>query len=130
MCIRRNIRRKSYNMFRIEKVNSIIKRELGTIILKEIDIFPGILLTITRVESSTNLFNCKVYISVIPEDRFDEVKGLLDRHIYMLQQKLNKQMKMRPVPKIEFFKEKKTAEAGRIEELLDHIRREDIEKKE
>ena len=55
-------------MFRIEKVNSLIQQELGKLILKEIDIFPGILLTITRVECSNNLFQCKVYISVIPED--------------------------------------------------------------
>lgn len=117
-------------MFRIEKVNSIIQRELGSIILKEIDVFPGTLLTITRVECSNNMFQCKVYISVIPEDKFEEVLSLLNRHIYALQQMLNKKMQMRPVPKIEFFKEKKTAEAGRIDELLFNIKKDDIEKSE
>ncbi len=116
-------------MFRIEKVNSLIQKELGNIILKEIDIFPGILLTITRVECSTNLFQCKVFISVIPEDRFEDVLALLKRHIYDLQQMLNKKMRMRPVPKIEFAKETKTAEAARIEELLQKIKKEDIEKR-
>lgn len=117
-------------MFRIEKVNSLIQKELGSIILKEIDIFPGTLLTITRVECSTNLFQCKVFISVIPEDNFNNILALLNRHIYELQQKLNKIMRIRPVPKIEFFKEKKTAEAGRVEELLEHIKRGDIEKRQ
>jgi len=117
-------------MFRIEKVNSIIQQELGTIILREIDIFPGTLLTITRVECSNSMFHCKVYISVIPEDKFEDVLSLLNRHIYALQQFLNKKMQMRPVPKIEFFKEKKTAEAGRIDELLFKIKKEDIEKTE
>lgn len=117
-------------MFRIERVNSLIQQELGEIILKEIDIFPGTILTITRVECSGSLFQCKVYISVIPEDSFDNVLSLLKRHIYDLQQILNKKLKMRPVPKIEFLKETKTKEAGRIEELLAKIRREDIEKNE
>ena len=92
-------------MFRLEKVNSLIQQELGTIILKEIDVFPGILLTITRVECSNSLFQSKIFISVVPEDKFDEVLALLNRHIYDLQQMLNKKLKMRPVPKIEFFKE-------------------------
>ena len=117
-------------MFGIERVDNIIQRELGSIILKEIDIFPGTLLTITRVECAGNLFSSKVYISVIPEEKFEEVLSLLKRHIYFLQQKLNKKMMMRPVPKIEFVKETKTAEAGRIEELLERIKKKDIEKKE
>jgi ribosome-binding factor A len=117
-------------MFRLEKVNSLIQQELGETILKEIDIFPGTLLTITRVECSGSLFHAKVFISVIPEESFENVLSLLKRHIYDIQQILNKKLKMRPVPKIEFLKETKTKEAGRIEELLAKIRKEDIEKNE
>lgn len=117
-------------MFRIEKVNSLIREELGKLILKEIDIFPGILLTVTRVECSNNLFQAKAYISVIPEERFEEVLSLLNRHIYDLQQMLNKKLKMRPVPRIGFLKETKTKEAGRIDELLMKIKKEDIEKRD
>lgn len=130
MFSKKSISKKNCSMFRIERVNSLIQQELGNIILKEIDIFPGILLTITRVECSSNLFNSKVYISVIPDDKFDEILALLKRHIYDLQQMLNKKMKMRPVPKIEFVKETKTKEAGRIEELLFKIGKGSIEKKD
>lgn len=117
-------------MFRIEKVNSLIQQELGKIILREVDVFPGTLLTITRVECSTSLFQAKVYVSVVPEDKFDDVLSLLKRHIYDLQQILNKKLKMRPIPKIEFLKETKTKEAGRIEELLYKIGKDGIEKKD
>jgi ribosome-binding factor A len=117
-------------MFRIEKVNKLIQQELGALILKEIDVFPGTLLTITRVECSSSLFQSKIYISVIPEDKFDDVLSLLKRHIYELQQMLNKKMRMRPVPRIEFLKETKTKEAGRIDELLMKIKKQDIEKSE
>jgi len=117
-------------MFRLEKVNSLIQHELGNIFLKEVDVFPGTLLTITRVECSSSLFQCKVFISVIPEDNFDSVLSLLGRRIYDIQQILNKKLKMRPVPKIEFLRETKTKEASRIEELLAKIKKEDIEKSE
>lgn len=112
-------------MFRVEKVNNLIKRELGGILLREVDIFPGTLMTVTRVECSTNLFQCKVFISIIPEDNSDKVMAMLDRNIYNIQQIINKKIKMRPVPKISFYKETKTAEAGRIEELLSSIEKKD-----
>ncbi|MBP6914121.1 30S ribosome-binding factor RbfA, partial [Candidatus Parcubacteria bacterium] len=108
-------------MWKIEKVNAFIKRELGGIILKEVDIFPGILLTITRVESTSNLIEAKVYISILPEDKSEEIIELLKRKVYFIQQVLNKKLKIRPVPKIIFKKESKTGEASRIEELLMEI---------
>ncbi|HNP79528.1 MAG TPA: 30S ribosome-binding factor RbfA [Candidatus Pacearchaeota archaeon] len=108
-------------MWKIEKVNAFIQKELGNIILKEVDIFPGILLTITRVDTSANLIEAKVYVSVLPEDQSKEVMDLLNRKIYFIQQVLNKKLKIRPVPKIIFKKESKTGEASRIEELLMEI---------
>ena len=115
---------------RVDKINSLIQKELGALILKEIDIYPGNLLTITRVECSNNLFEGKVYISVIPEENFEDILALLNRHVYFLQQRLNKILRMRPVPRIQFLKEKKTIEAGRIEELLTKIKKDSIEKEE
>jgi len=111
-------------MWRVEKVNSLIKKELGKIILKEIDLPPEILLTITRVEASSNLFQAKVFVSVMPEEKTEEILKILNQNIFSLQQKLNKKLKMRPVPKISFVKEKRTAEAGRVEELLRKIKKE------
>jgi len=111
-------------MWRIEKVNAFIKKELGSIILKEVDIFPDILLTITRVESSSNLIEAKVYLSILPEEKTEEVINLLKRKIYFIQQMLNKKLQIRPVPKIIFVKESRTAEASRIEELLREIDKE------
>ncbi|MFA5009435.1 MAG: 30S ribosome-binding factor RbfA [Candidatus Paceibacterota bacterium] len=115
--------------FKKEKIDHLIKRELDNIILRELDIFPGTLLTITRVETARNMFEAKVYISVIPDDQFEAIFGLLSRHIYDLQQSLNKKLKIRPVPKIIFEKETKTKEAGRIDQLLFEIQKKESGKK-
>jgi len=108
-------------MWKIEKTNAFIQKELGNIILKELDIFPGILLTITRTECSPNFIEVKVFVSVLPEDKTEEVFSLLQRNIFNLQQMLNKKMKVRPVPKIKFVKETQTAQAARIEKALKDI---------
>lgn len=110
---------------RIDKVNSLIKKELGSILLREVDIFPGTLMTLTRVECSPNLFESKVFISVIPENSADDVMKMLNRNIYDIQQVLNKKLNMRPVPKILFCKEEKTIEAQKIEKLLSSIEKKD-----
>ena len=112
-------------MERVQRVNQLIKKELNQIILKEIDFPKDVLVTMTRVETSANLIQAKVYISVIPADKSDQVSAALKYNIYDLQQELNKRLRMRPIPRIIFIQEKKTQEAGKIEELLEKIRKKD-----
>jgi len=108
-------------MERVQRVNQLIKKELSQIILREANFPQGVLTTVTRVETSGNLIQAKVYISVMPENETANVLQILANLIYDLQQKLNKRLKMRPIPRIVFIEEKKTQEAGRIEELLAKI---------
>ncbi len=107
---------------RISRVNQLIREELSQIILKEFDFPSNILITLTRVETTSNLIQVKVYISVIPEKKTKEILQRLNRQIYQLQQKLNRRLKMRPVPRICFKEEKETSEAGRIEEILEELK--------
>lgn len=108
---------------RIQRVSQLIKKELSQLLLKEVDFPEGVLVTITRVETSANLFQAKVYISVMPEEKLSKVLQILDKLIYFLQQRLNKRLKMRPIPRIIFMEEKTTAEAGRVEELLEQVKK-------
>jgi ribosome-binding factor A len=109
---------------RIPQVNELIKRELSQIILRELDFELGVLVTLTRVETSFDLTQSRVYVSVLPETRAEDILQLLGRRIYSLQQLLNRRLNMRPMPKIMFVEEKETAEAGRIEEVLEELKRE------
>src|SRR4030043_1140862 len=104
---------------RIQQVNSLIKKELSNIILREVDFPKGFLTTITRVGTSPDLEEANVFIAVIPDDKIEQVLAILNKIIYFLQQKLNKRLKMRPIPRIRFKKEGRTREAARVEELLE-----------
>ena len=108
---------------RIEQVNQLIKEELSQIISREIELLPGTLLTLTRVETSVDLRQAKVFISVIPEGKREKVSEEVNRNIYDLQQRLNKRLNMRPIPKIRFIEEKETVEAGRVEEILEKLKK-------
>ena len=117
---------------RLQRVNALIKSELSRILLKEVNFPKNVLATVTRVESSPNLSEAKIYISVIsaspsqggPKSNVDEVIKILNKRIYNIQQNLNRRLKMRPIPKIEFKKEEKTEKAARIEELLEQLKKE------
>ncbi|MDO8486229.1 MAG: 30S ribosome-binding factor RbfA [Candidatus Staskawiczbacteria bacterium] len=116
---------------RIQKVNSLLEKEIGKIILRDF-YFPETLVTLTHVDSSANLIEAKVYISVFftrqslgeggPDGKVDKIIEILNKGAYSVQQKINKLLKMRPIPKIKFIKDKELVKAGRIEELLDNIK--------
>jgi ribosome-binding factor A len=106
---------------RIKKINQLLKRELSQIILREIE-FPGALVTLTRVETSSNLIESKIFISIIPESKQKEFFDQMKYNVWHIQQLLNKRLKMRPTPKIIFLAEKQTAQAGNIENVLEKIK--------
>ncbi len=108
---------------RIQRVNQLIKRELNQIILKEVEFPEKTLVTITRVGSTPNLIQANVWVSVIPEEKSKDIVRILNRQIYDIQQIINKRLRMRPVPKIRFLEEKETIKAGRIEAILEEIKR-------
>jgi ribosome-binding factor A len=107
---------------RLPQVNQLLQEELGSILLREFDLPDGVLVTVTRVVTSGNLQEAKVYISVMPEAKLQEVFGALGKNIYAMQQMLNKRLRMRPVPRIRWAVETKTSEAQKIEELLARTR--------
>lgn len=109
---------------RIKKINSLIKEELAKIILKEIEFPKGVLVTLTRVETTKNLDECKVFISCFPEEKWKEISKILESQIFFIQKTLDERLVMKKVPKIIFVEEKKTAEAARIEAILEKLKKE------
>ena len=108
---------------RILKINELLRQELGTILLREFDTPENTIVTVTQADTSPNLQQAKIYISVMPEEEGIKILKLLEQEVYETQQALNKRLNMRPVPRIEWFLEK-TGKAQTIEEILDKIKEE------
>jgi len=114
---------------RTDKVNSLLQQEVGKIILHDFAFSPEILVTVTRVETTGNLIEAKVFISVYPEEKVGVILNALRKSIYDVQYKINRALRMRPIPKIIFVRETEVSKAGRVEELLAQVSLEDnIEK--
>jgi ribosome-binding factor A len=112
---------------RIEKINSLLEHEIGKILLKDFAFSPEILVTLTRVDVSANIIDAKVYISVYPETKSAGILNALNKSVYDIQYKINRTLRQRPIPKIRFIKETEISKAGRIEELLAEVKKDEEE---
>lgn len=109
-------------MKRTVRLNQLIKEELSKIILKEVDFQEGTILTLTKVDTSPDLVSSKVYFSVMPEGKTEDASRSLNSEIYEIQRLLNRKLKIRKVPKINFIYDKGAGKAEKIEEILEKIK--------
>ena len=104
-------------MHRTIRVNELIKKELGNILIKEIAI-PDVLITIISVETSLDIRHAKVSLSIFPEKKAGSTIKILQKEIYGMQKELNKRLNMKPVPKIKFVFDRSGEIFTRINEAI------------
>lgn len=109
---------------RIEKVNSLLEHQISKIILKDFD-FSDAIVTLTYVDATANLIEARAYISVLPDEKAEKILKVLNKGVYGIQQKINKMLNMRPIPKIIFIKDEKIGNAARVEKLLSNLKKEE-----
>ena len=109
---------------RIEKINELIKQELSKVLLENIEFEPGILVTITNVETSEDVKHAKVWVSVFPENRAGEILRILNQAIGSIQGILNRKLVLKFVPRISFEIDKSASYAANIEKVFKEIEEE------
>ena len=109
---------------RLEKVNSLLQKEIGKIILRDFD-FSGRIVTLTHVNTTPNLIETRVYISVFPDTTVNQVIKTLNSAVVVIQQQVNKKLNMRPIPRIIFIKDDEIKQASRVEEILETLKKQE-----
>lgn len=107
---------------RIQRVNELLKQEIGNLILKELDFSRDIMVTITEVSTSPDLQQAKVKVSIMPFLRAEKILKILNSQVFNLQKLLNKKLKMKIIPKIRFELDKSEERKTRIEQLFKKIK--------
>jgi len=107
--------------YRNEKVSALVRDEIGAILLHELDLTVDALVTVTRAVLSEDGAHVRVFVSVLPENLAEIVLKEITKNIYNYQQLLNKQLRIRPVPKMYFVVDDTEAEASKIEKLIDSV---------
>lgn len=108
---------------RIERINQLVRVEMTRIIDRELEMPDDAMITITRVAVSRDALHANVFFSVLGASPKD-VLALLNKNVYHIQQRLNRRLKMRPVPKIRFAPDEEEKNRERVEQALAAAKRE------
>ena len=103
---------------RIVKLNKLIKEHLGEIFQRELSLKPGVFLTIAKVDTSRDIRYTRVSLSVFPFAESNYAIKTIEKEVYSIQGALNKKLKMRPLPRLQFILDSTEEEADKIEKIL------------
>jgi ribosome-binding factor A len=108
---------------RIEKLNSLIQRLVGTSLPEFLEGQNG-LVTVSRVETSGDSRWAKVWISIVGGDD-DKILAAIQKNIYDIQGELNRNMGMKMTPRLQFFLDTSPRYVQHIDELIKKIHEEE-----
>jgi len=108
---------------RIEKINEIIRQQLGQFIIKEIEMPPNCLVTITSVETSADIRYCKVFITVLPENMRGTALEILQKNSLLLHNLLKGSLSTKFVPNLKFQIDEQEVFAAKVDKILDEIKK-------
>ncbi len=114
---------------RTSKLNELIHQELDKIILKEVEMPDGVIVTLRRAKTDGDMKNCQIIISVWPEERKLEGLKALRKVAGHLQTLLNKKVNIHHTPRIAFRlatpdDDKEQNEAMELDSLFEQISKE------
>jgi ribosome-binding factor A len=108
---------------KIRQVNEMIKRDLGEIILKEMELPSGDFCDIERVSTSSDLSFCKVFISVFPQKEEKRILEIFNKSAGFFRAMMEKKTKIRKIPRFIFKIENNEAQKKieKLEQILDNL---------
>lgn len=103
------------------KVARELQRDLAEIIRsKGMAMFAGSLVTVSEVRISPDLSIAKVFVSIFPSDKAEQVLGILEENKRAIRGELGRKVaaQLRIVPEFSFFLDSSLDYAEHIDELL------------
>jgi ribosome-binding factor A len=104
---------------RLLRVNEVLKRELSGIIAREI-VFKKGLVTINQVDTTSDLKNAHVFVSVLGTNGASVIQEL-EAHRKTLQSELAKHVVLKYTPHLVFHLDDSIARGTRVIEILQEI---------
>ncbi|MBE5738363.1 MAG: 30S ribosome-binding factor RbfA [Clostridiales bacterium] len=110
---------------RILRVNSEIQKAISNILTYEMKnpLIKG-LISVTKVDTTNDLDQCKVYISIFEEENREEVFNQIKHSAGFIRRELARAVDLRKVPFLTFYLDTSYDYGQRIEETLNKINKE------
>lgn len=107
--------------FRLERVREVLKRELSSIMVREIR-FSSPLVTVSDVDITPDLKQAHVFVSAIGNDsQRREAIELLEHNRAMLQHELSKRVVLKNTPHLNFKLDESIERGARVITIMDEL---------
>jgi ribosome-binding factor A len=103
---------------RMRKVNSVIQREMSELIMKKVDFKLGVFVTISKVDTTSDLMYTRIFVRVFPQKDIDYSMKTLEHERIAMQKLLHKKLHLKVLPKISFIHDQGGDDIDELEKLL------------
>lgn len=105
---------------RLEKINELLRQQLGIIILEEFGDMMG-MVTVNMVEISPDLSSAKVYLGII-DNNCEKVIKKLTAQEPDLHWKLGKNLNFKTFPRLKFVVDKSSDDLLNMQKIIDKVK--------
>jgi ribosome-binding factor A len=102
------------------RVNELVKRELSSIIAREIN-FEGVLVSVNAVDVTPDLKNAHVFVSILDSANGASVIDKLEAHRPVLQAELSRHVVLKFTPHLIFHIDDSIERGARVLEILQDL---------
>ncbi len=113
---------------RMEKVNRQLQKQIMEIIRKEVDDPIFEFFSITRVMTTRDLQECKIYFSLLADDKYTKALKALKSMSPFIRARLGKRIHLKVLPKLCFFPDESIKYSVEIYKKIEEIQKEDADK--
>lgn len=103
---------------RVSKINTVIEKTVSALLANDVDFKPGVFVTISKVDTSSDLRYTRVFVRIFPQKELPYALATLEHERRALQKKLHDALPMRTVPQLSFVHDPRGDEADTIDRLL------------
>ena len=105
---------------RQNKISRLIQKELSEIFLLQTKSMNGVLVSVSAVRISPDMSIARVYLSVFPSERIQEIVKNINDNMKSIRYELGTRVRhqLRIIPELKFFVDDSLDYAERIDELL------------
>ena len=110
---------------KIERLNHAFQQEISMIIMREIKDEDIKFVTITGVDTTSDLSYAKVYFTVLDETKKETTLEALNGAASFIRSKLAERVEIRHTPELKFIYDTSIEYGNHIEEIIDSINKEE-----
>ena len=110
---------------RIQKVSSLLRKELSLILNNDMDepIILDNFISISKIEISPDLYYCKTYITIaVKDEEKDKIVNGLNNLKSFIRHKLTQRIQMRRIPELTFKVDRSLEKGLAVLKVLDKLR--------